>query len=532
MIGIVTALPKEYAAMEVMLDSPQDFNVAGSGAGRRYRRGFVPGSGGGQHIVLLAVGDMGNNAAAIRASLMLQHFPDLKHIIMVGIAGGVPNPAKAEDHVRLGDVVVSGQGGVVQYDFDKEEYDFKEHKPIIKYRNPPRPPSALLLEAVRLLGVEELHGERAWLSHLIRAVKVKNTQRPPDESDVLHGSDDPDRIVPHPIDPEREPGQPRLFVGLIASANKLLKNPKLRDELREQFGVKAVEMESSGIADATWNQEVGYLVVRGICDYCDSHKNDAWQGYAAVVAAAYARGLLASMPAEETETPAQRPSAFNQSGQIVQGNQINVQGDYVDRSTTVNTGGGAYIGGNVTAKGGGKFVGRDDFSGSADRASTGQGSAPSYDLAALRELLNVAFSDEELMSLCFDRFPEVYNNFSTGMSKGQKIQQLLDYGTRREQLPALVAEIRARNPAQYKRYEGRLGSIPTSGAPSASAPDAESTQHAASLKRQLAEARANLGLIEERKAEYVESTAVPLNLIKDERRLRERIAELERELGL
>ena len=165
MIGIVTALPKEYAAMEVMLDSPQDINLAGSGAGRRYRRGFVPGSGGGQHTVLLSLGDMGNNAAAIRASLMLQHFPDLKHVIMVGIAGGVPNPAKAEDHVRLGDVVVSGQGGVVQYDFDKEEYDFKKHKPIIKYRNPPRPPSALLLEAVRLLSVEELRGERAvaWL---------------------------------------------------------------------------------------------------------------------------------------------------------------------------------------------------------------------------------------------------------------------------------------------------------------------------------------------------------------------------------
>src|SRR5512139_294908 len=116
MIGIVTALPKEYAAMDETLDNPQDLNLAGSSACRRYRRGFVPGSGGGQHTVLLALGDMGNNAAAIRASLMLQHFPDLKHIIMVGIAGGVPNPAKVEDHVRLGDVVVSGQGGVVQYD--------------------------------------------------------------------------------------------------------------------------------------------------------------------------------------------------------------------------------------------------------------------------------------------------------------------------------------------------------------------------------------------------------------------------------
>jgi len=55
-------------------------------------------------------------------------------------------------------------------------------------------------------------------------------------------------------------------------------------------------MEASGIADATWTHKIGYLVIRGICDYCDSHKNDDWQQYAAVVAAAYTRALIESMP--------------------------------------------------------------------------------------------------------------------------------------------------------------------------------------------------------------------------------------------
>ncbi len=430
MIGIVTALPKEYAAMEAMLDDAQDYTAPGSGAGRRYRRGLVAGSSGGQHTVLLALGDMGNNAAAIRASLMLQHFPDLKHIIMVGIAGGVPNPAKPDDHVRLGDVVVSGQGGVVQYDFDKEEYDFKKHKPIIKYRNPPRPPSALLLEAVRLLSVEEFRGERAWLGYVERAAKLRGSQRPPVDADRLYASDDPNQLISHPDDPQREDGQPRLFVGPIASANTLLKNPKLRDALRDQFGVKAVEMEGSGIADATWNQEVGYLVVRGICDYCDSHKNDVWQGYAAVVAAAYTRGLLASMPAEETNAPTRTSSAFNQSGQTVFGNQINVAGNYVAHSASASLG--------------------------ARAIDQTQASAKIHNTAAIRDLLNAAFGDEELTTMCFDRFPTVYNNFGTGMSKGQKIQQLLDYCIRREQIPALLEQIQARNPAQFARYEGRL----------------------------------------------------------------------------
>ncbi|KAF2830310.1 hypothetical protein CC86DRAFT_238346, partial [Ophiobolus disseminans] len=38
------------------------------------------------------------------------------------------------------------------------------------------------------------------------------------------------------------------------------------------------------------------LVVRGICDYADSHKNKRWQLYAAATAAAYAKGLLDMIP--------------------------------------------------------------------------------------------------------------------------------------------------------------------------------------------------------------------------------------------
>jgi nucleoside phosphorylase len=90
--------------------------------------------------------------------------------------------------------------------------------------------------------------------------------------------------------------EPRVFLGPIASANTLLKDPARRDSLRDQFGVKAVEMEGAGIADATWTHGIGYLVVRGICDHADANKNDAWQNYSAMAAAAYVRALLESMP--------------------------------------------------------------------------------------------------------------------------------------------------------------------------------------------------------------------------------------------
>jgi nucleoside phosphorylase len=40
------------------------------------------------------------------------------------------------------------------------------------------------------------------------------------------------------------------------------------------------------------------LVIRGICDYADSHENKVWQPYAAATAAAYAKELLLVIPGQ------------------------------------------------------------------------------------------------------------------------------------------------------------------------------------------------------------------------------------------
>ncbi len=60
-------------------------------------------------------------------------------------------------------------------------------------------------------------------------------------------------------------------------------------------------MEESEIQDSTWDRQTSYLVVRGIYDYCDQNKNDEWQPYAAIAAAAYVRALLESMPVFRSE---------------------------------------------------------------------------------------------------------------------------------------------------------------------------------------------------------------------------------------
>jgi WD40 repeat protein len=82
-----------------------------------------------------------------------------------------------------------------------------------------------------------------------------------------------------------------------------MRDGHLRDYLAKNHGdILCFEMEAAGLMN-----QVPCLVIRGICDYADSHKNKNWQKYAAFTAAAYARLLLSVVTAakpqeEERET--------------------------------------------------------------------------------------------------------------------------------------------------------------------------------------------------------------------------------------
>ncbi|KAJ6183377.1 Nucleoside phosphorylase [Penicillium canescens] len=82
-----------------------------------------------------------------------------------------------------------------------------------------------------------------------------------------------------------------VHYGLIVSANQVVKDSQLRDQLGHELGAYCVKMEAAGLMN-----NYPCLVIRGICDYADSHKNKEWQGYAAAVAAAYAKELLSVTP--------------------------------------------------------------------------------------------------------------------------------------------------------------------------------------------------------------------------------------------
>lgn len=66
-----------------------------------------------------------------------------------------------------------------------------------------------------------------------------------------------------------------------------MRDASIRNALTADKDVLCFEMEAAGLMN-----HFPCLVVRGICDYADSHKNNEWQGYAAMAAAAYTKDLL------------------------------------------------------------------------------------------------------------------------------------------------------------------------------------------------------------------------------------------------
>lgn len=292
--AICTALSKELAACRLILDDPAPVNPASADDGNQYWCGTLPSRADGlpHQVLLTSLAKMGNNVSSAAVTNLVRSFPSVEYILMVGIAGGVPDPRSAASHVRLGDVVVSNEKGVLQYDNVKRTSDHIEIRD-----NSPKPGAALIAAAKALESDFDL-GRHPWEAHLNKAECSYNFQRPAPETDVLHDARDQANQIPHPKDPwrDRHSTSPRIHLAAIGSANTLLKNAALRDRLRDEHGVRAIEMEGSGTADAAWSARRDYLVIRGICDYCDTHKNDDWQRYAALVAAAYARALIENLP--------------------------------------------------------------------------------------------------------------------------------------------------------------------------------------------------------------------------------------------
>jgi nucleoside phosphorylase len=307
-VGWICALDTELIASGQMLDEHHQTLDRVQGDKNSYLLGRI-----GKHNVVLAClpsGRYGTTSAALVANRMLASYQSVEFGLMVGIGGGVPSEIKP---MRLGDVVVSepaGQyPGVVAFDWGRLMTD-GEFERTGSLNGPP----TIVMTALQMLKRKFAFDPRILEKRL-------SVSQFPEKDDEIPGSVEYNyqgqgndqlfkaqyRHVRNEVGkdwptcercdiaeledrPARSKLHPRVFYGTIASSDKVMKDAATRDRLGHEIGALCFEMEAAGLMN-----EFPCLVIRGICDYSDSHKHKNWQGYAATTAAAYAKELLLVM---------------------------------------------------------------------------------------------------------------------------------------------------------------------------------------------------------------------------------------------
>ncbi|KAF3240645.1 hypothetical protein TWF128_011260 [Orbilia oligospora] len=311
-VGWICAIPIELEAARKVLDEIHPKLSVPHSDENYYEFGRI-----GEHNVVISClpqAKYGLTNAAIVATHMRTTFTRLRFGLMVGVGGGAPN---SSNDLRLGDIVISQptdhSGGVIQYDFGKaiENGEFE----MTGFLN--APPAILLSGVSAMTAMDQVKlGKRifdaAWeveeedgrfyypgqdTDRLFRGnyLHIPGEGRQRDTCDACDASS----VI---IRPKRRYGHPHVHYGIIASGNQVMKDGVKRDKISAQTGALCFEMEAAGLIN-----NFPCLVIRGICDYSDGHKNKRWQPYAALVATIYAKELLLQIPAaskDEMETGA------------------------------------------------------------------------------------------------------------------------------------------------------------------------------------------------------------------------------------
>lgn len=276
------------------------------------------------------LGRPGNNHAARLVTELKWSMPALEYVIMCGIGGAVPKDNHAYDEgLRPGDLVVSDMDGVLQYDFGEETFDETVGREVFDIKATVIDPGYSLPSIVGRLRANDT----AWKKRLEEILKdpALSSLGPPGTAPKYsreHPADSKDtrkngkakkpareglcsrilvavglrksqpnsspllKLKTLPL--EKSPS-PRIGRGVIGSANRVLMNPRKRDALYNNHKVRAIDMESAGIAEAAAALNLQYLIVRGVADFCDSEKAPQWQAYAATVAASFVRAVIAEI---------------------------------------------------------------------------------------------------------------------------------------------------------------------------------------------------------------------------------------------
>ncbi|EPS39001.1 hypothetical protein H072_7246 [Dactylellina haptotyla CBS 200.50] len=277
-VGFICAMQIELVAICAILDEthPQlevrdeDINV--------YEFGRI----GGHNVVIARLPGYGITSAAAIAAHMQLTFTGLRFGLMVGIGGGAPSE---RNDIRLGDVVVSQRtgipAGIVQYDFGKAMENGEFVRPGVL-----NAPPSILLSAVASIKTKD---------PMELGEKISNIAQKIEDKDAIfqHPGQNTDRLFQFQADYNHdfsaENGTCKSCDS--SSGSQVIKHGVMRDRISAQTRALCLEIEGASLMN-----DFPCLVIRGICDYSDSHKNKRWQPYAALVAAVYAKELLLLVP--------------------------------------------------------------------------------------------------------------------------------------------------------------------------------------------------------------------------------------------
>ncbi|KAF5680268.1 gamma-glutamylputrescine oxidoreductase [Fusarium denticulatum] len=297
---IICALSLEADAIEALFDEHWDCNVCKApGDPNSYSTGRI-----GHHNVVLAyMPEAGKaNGAAVATNCRVS-FPHVKLAIVVGICGVIPftpGPRDAHHEIILGDVIVSQS--VVQYDLGRqypESFECKDTNEEALGR--PNVEVCSLLSKLKGLRARRAFESdmRSFLTLLQQDLELA-AHYPESGTDRLYEATyrhvDKDmscvkcgcngKLVPRERLRQEVP-EPKVHFGRIASGDTVMKSGEDRDDIARKLGVIAFEMESAGVWDS-----LPFLVIKGACDYADSHKAKATQNYATAATVTCTKAIL------------------------------------------------------------------------------------------------------------------------------------------------------------------------------------------------------------------------------------------------
>lgn len=296
-VAWICILPKEYDSGRLLFDerySYEEKGITDYDDDNRYELGRI-----GNHEVVMNCprpGNTGHYQAHETVIKMLRTFPNIRASLLVGIGGGVPNLKKSAD-VRLGDVVVSHE--IITYQTGRMTATGLVMKPrpvevekslcaaASNFRSDMRQNEALLQEMVRQAASQQKNWaiysrprtDNLFVSDYLHREKCQcQLVQPRDQSIMVPRQDRPKSSLL------------KMHLGKVGSADQLLVSACERDRLSNTDDIICVEMEAAVVTRGNC------ITVRGISDYCDSHKNDGWHDYAAFAAAVCAKELLQRTP--------------------------------------------------------------------------------------------------------------------------------------------------------------------------------------------------------------------------------------------